>query len=69
MDKPAAKPGRRDGSATLMIVLGGVILGIAAFVAFGIKTSLYGVAPFLLGGGIVGGVGAALWRKRTGGRR
>jgi hypothetical protein len=63
--KSAAKPGSRDGSAPLVIGLAGVVAGLVLFILFGVETSLYGVIPFLLGGGAVGVVAAILWSRRA----
>lgn len=64
MDKGAARPGPRDGSAPIMITLVGLVVGLILFIAFGVETSLYGVIPFALGGLVIGGVIGLLWAKR-----
>ena len=68
MDQDVAKSGGRDGSAPVMITLGGFIVGLVLFILFGVETSLYGVLPFALGGLAIGAIAAVLWsrkRRRT----
>lgn len=65
---PEAKPGPRDGSRRLMLVLGGVALGLLVgllLMWLDIGFGRFGVFPYLIGGGLVGGGFALLtWRRR-----
>ena len=64
MSKSEIKPRPPGNPAPVMISLGGLVVGLVLFIAFGVETSLYGVIPFALGGLAIGGVLGILWARR-----
>ncbi len=62
-DQPA-RPGPRDGSAPLIWVCAGVIVGLLLFLLLGARGP-YGVIPFLVGGALIGGAIASIRARRN----